>query len=84
MSDAALEEVGAHLPSLTELHIQSLYKITDWGIKALVMGLPELRIFKLRGCKGVTWHGIGMALQIENRFKNITHLDVSKIGMQGS
>lgn len=50
-----------HLPYLKRLNIGGFYRLTGWGIKQLVTGLPHLEELVLSGCPKVHYDAIEWA-----------------------
>ncbi|KAL1387234.1 hypothetical protein HDK64DRAFT_300488 [Phyllosticta capitalensis] len=53
--------VTDHLPYLKRLNIGGFYRLTGWGIKQLVTGLPHLEELVLSGCPKVHYDAIEWA-----------------------
>lgn len=55
LSDAGIELLVAGMPSLTELHLASLYRISNASVSSALAHLKDLQILDIRNCKGLTW-----------------------------
>jgi hypothetical protein len=55
LSDVGLETLVAGMPSLTELHLASIYRISNVSVSQALAKLPNLSVLDIRNCKGLTW-----------------------------
>jgi hypothetical protein len=55
LSDSGLETLVMGMPSITELHLASLYRISNASVSAALTHLKDLAILDIRNCKGLTW-----------------------------
>lgn len=55
ISDAGIELLVNNMPSLTELHLAQIYRISNVCIAEAFAKLPDLQVLDIRSCKGLTW-----------------------------
>lgn len=56
LSDAGIETLVNGMPSITELHLAALYRISNTCLAEVFAKLPQLQLLDIRNCKGLTWH----------------------------
>lgn len=55
ISDAGIELLVNGMPSITELHLASIYRISNACMAEVFAKLPHLQLLDIRNCKGLTW-----------------------------
>lgn len=55
ISDVGIETLVNGMPSITELHLASLYRISNASLAEVFAKLPQLQVLDIRNCKGLTW-----------------------------
>ena len=55
ISDAGIEILVNGMPSITELNLASIYRISNACMAEVFAKLPNLTLLDIRNCKGLTW-----------------------------